>query len=358
MMVNARMDNTRIVDPQNGDDEIDSSIRYAIASYGSDMPVDALVKRLDRGDIFIPPFQRGFVWSLTQASRFIESLVLGLPVPGVFLFKEPETRRLMVVDGQQRLLSLQSFFQGTFNDRAFRLTGVAAELSGKTYRTLDEGDRRELDDAIVHATIFQQDRPENDRSSIYSVFERLNTGGSPLQPQEIRACVYRGQLNDLLASLAGNPAWREIYGSKSRRKKDEEIILRFLALYYSLENYERPMKQFLNNFMDQHRDPTKERCEKFRDAFETVTSVVAKVLTPAALRPERNLNVSVVDAVLVGLAHRLRKGQVTDADALRSAHDRLLMQLKHDELYMSGTTDKDRVNRRIELARCEYDAVG
>src|SRR4051812_16231795 len=84
------------------DEEVGSgSVRYTLASYGADYPVDGLVKRLDRGDVFVPEFQRGFVWSHKQASSFVESLLLGLPVPGVFLYKEPETQKLMVVDGQQ-----------------------------------------------------------------------------------------------------------------------------------------------------------------------------------------------------------------------------------------------------------------
>ena len=97
-----------IEDPVGDDEELGQPVRYTISSYGADMPIDGLVNRLKRGDIFVPSFQRNFVWTITQASRFIESLVLGLPVPGIFLFKEPETRKLMVVDGQQRLLPVVS----------------------------------------------------------------------------------------------------------------------------------------------------------------------------------------------------------------------------------------------------------
>ncbi len=105
-----------IEDPTEGDDELGYPIRYTITSYGSDMPIDGLVDRLKREDIFVPEFQRNFVWTIVQASRFIESLLLGLPVPGVFLFKEPETNKLMVVDGQQRLLTPHSFYKGVFGD--------------------------------------------------------------------------------------------------------------------------------------------------------------------------------------------------------------------------------------------------
>ena len=346
-----------IEDPRDGDDEIGGIIRYSISSYGADMPVDGIVDRLKREDIFIPPFQREFVWTHAQASRFIESLLIGLPVPGIFMFKEPDSRKLMVVDGQQRLRTLQCFHDGILRGREFSLLGVSEEFSGKTYRSLADEDRRDLDDSILHATIFQQDHPGDDRSSIYSIFERLNTGGIPLQPQEIRACVYRGKLNELLSRLAENQHWKRVYGPASVRKKDEEIILRFFALYYSLEEYERPMKKFLNDFMENHRDLDDDLSAQFRSRFEGTIATVAEVLESGALRPERNLNVSVADAVLVGLAHRLDHGPIQDPDALRTAHARLLETLRREELYTSGTTSKERVRKRIELARTEYEAV-
>jgi len=351
------MREVRVDDHQDDDDEIEVAIRYAISSYGADMPVDGIILRLQREDIFIPPFQRQFVWTRTQASRFIESLLLGLPVPGIFLFKEPDSRKLMVVDGQQRLRTLQSFYEGIIDGKEFSLAGVSKEFTGKTYKTLNDSDRIDFNDSILHATIFQQDEPTNDRSSIYSIFERLNTGGTTLQPQEIRACIYRGALNDLLSQLANNRHWLQLYGARSGRKKDEEIILRFLALYHSLDHYKRPMKQFLNDFMKGNRNPARELCDTFRRQFETTAEVVAEVIKAKALRPERNLNVSVVDAVFVGLTDRLEKGTINDQNELVAAHVRLLEKLREEELYTSGTTDVDRVTKRIELARTEYGQV-
>jgi uncharacterized protein with ParB-like and HNH nuclease domain len=95
--------------------------RYAITSYGADYPVDSLVQRLDRDVIFVPEFQRKFVWTLKQASRFIESLLLGLPVPGVFFAKEADSGKLLIIDGQQRLRTLQYFYNGVFKGKEFAL---------------------------------------------------------------------------------------------------------------------------------------------------------------------------------------------------------------------------------------------
>lgn len=105
---------------------------YSIASYGADYPVDALVKRIRSGDIYVPTFQREFVWSLKQASRFIESLLLGLPVPGIVLAREVDTNRHLVIDGQQRLISLTSFYNDRIKirgqEKVFSLTGVLRRL--------------------------------------------------------------------------------------------------------------------------------------------------------------------------------------------------------------------------------------
>lgn len=339
------------------DDELGQSIRYTISSYGADMPVDGLVDRLNRDDVFIPPFQREFVWTIAQASRFIESLLLGLPVPGIFLFKEPDTQKLMVVDGQQRLLTLQSFYKGLFGEKAFKLAGVSEEFSQRTYDTLTPESQRYLNDSILHATIFQQIEPGNDRSSVYSVFERLNTGGTPLSQQEIRSCVYRGRLNDLLSDLAHESHWQNLYGGTGARKKDEEIILRFLSLYFSLDTYERPMKRFLNEFMEKHRAANDQKISEFRDTFRRVVTIADTILTRTALRPERALNVSITDAVLVGLAYRLQMGPVLDSESLKRAHEELLSKLRDEALYTEDTTHKERVTKRITYAREAYGTV-
>src|SRR5256714_15410421 len=103
------------VEDETAEDPTVAPIQYDISSFGADYDVEGLVKRLERGDILIPPFQRNYVWSFKDASRFIESLLLGLPVPGIFLAKESDSNRLLVLDGQQRLKTLQVFYNGFFN---------------------------------------------------------------------------------------------------------------------------------------------------------------------------------------------------------------------------------------------------
>lgn len=339
------------------DDEQSTSVRDTITSYGADYPVDSLVKRLDRGDVYVPEFQRQFVWTHAQASRFIESLLLGLPVPGIFLFKEPDTHRLVVVDGQQRLTSLLSFYHGEIGTRRFALKGVDASINGATYDTLDEESRRTLDDSLLHATVFQQDQPGGDRSSIYRVFERLNTGGTALAPQEIRSCVYRGPFNDLLQTLNKVEAWRRIYGPVSSRRKDEELILRFFALRDALNTYAKPLKQFLNDYMEEHAEPEDSWLEEHREVFLRTVSCAARHLPRESFRPERSLNVAVTDAILIGLDRRLERGEIIMPEQLGSAALGLSRQQGFRDVTDRSTTEAASISSRIRLATEAFDKV-
>jgi hypothetical protein len=269
----------------------------------------------------------------------------------VFLYKEPETQKLMVVDGQQRLMSLKHFYDGVIRGREFVLKSVTPELNGVTYRSLRDEDRRRLDDAVVHATIFGQEDPkEEDRSSVYLIFERLNTGGTPLVPQEIRACVYRGALNDLLGDLAADQEWRGLFGDPSPRGKDRELILRFFALLYAIDRYERPMTQFLNTFMDTHRQLKHLSREELEGRFRTTVSMALAALGPGAFRPERNLNAALTEAILVGLAQRLAHGEIRDPNELRAAYEHLMQDEAFQGWYKRSTTDPAAVKGRVEAA--------
>ena len=346
-----------VEDPRDGDEALDPLVRYAITSYGADFSVDGYLKRLARGDLFIPDFQRNFVWTKTQASRFIESLILDLPVPGFFLFREPVTKKLMVVDGQQRLRSLEFFQQGSLKGKPFRLTGVTQDLQGRSWDSLFEVERRALEDSIIHATIFQQIEPSDDRTSVYEVFQRLNTGGTALQEQEVRSCVYRGPFVALLSELNEDANWRHLFGKLHSRKKDEETILRFLALHDSRDQYERPMKHFLNVFMARHQNLTDSEAGRMRSLFTETVKVVNRALTPTSFRPRGALNVAAAESVLLGVAHRLAAGTIEDDASLRAAHTTMLESLEARHLYQGSTTHQDRLQERIVIAVRSFASV-
>lgn len=340
------------------DDEIESdetevpTFKYSITSYGADYPVDSLVKRLRENSIYVPPFQRGYVWNLSDASGFIESLLLGLPVPGIFLSKEEDTQKLLVIDGQQRLKTLHFFYDGVFlpNGKAFALQSVQKRFKGLTYKTLDDDDRLRLDDSIIHATVVKQDIPTDDNSSIYYIFERLNTRGIRLHPQEIRASIYHGIFAELLKELNKNEVWRKIYGKPSPRLKDQELILRFYALYYGWESYERPMKEFLNQFMGANRNFQKYSKETLSTVFATTIKTAYESIGNRAFKPEKTLNAAVFDAVMVGLAKRLSVTAISDYGSVKKKYESLLGDEAFVNAYERSTSNEEKVNQRITLA--------
>lgn len=333
-----------------GEDEA-IPFEYSVTSYGADYTVEGIVSKLRKGTVFVPHFQREYVWNITQASRFIESLLLGLPVPGIFLSKESATERLLIVDGQQRLKSLLFFYDGIFKGTEFSLQETQSKFKGKTYKTLNPEDRLRLDDSVLHATIVKQERPSEDDSSIYHVFERLNTGGTPLYPQEIRACIYHGDFNDYLIGLRNNPSWKIIYGTMSPRMKDAELILRFFALYFREADYKRPMKKFLNSYMSKNRNLKFNSKEVLDKKFNNSISLMAKTIGKKAFRIENGpINAAVFDAVMIGLTQRLDRGIIENNKMFESYYYKLLQDKEFLDACQTGTSDEGKVTKRIRLA--------
>lgn len=341
---------TKIIDKVVKSEEI-IPFQYSITAYGADYPVDGLVRRISDGSIFIPPFQRGYIWDRRRASRFVESLLLGLPVPGIFLSREEGTNKLLVIDGHQRLRTLEYFYKGVFKDgKEFSLQFVQPQYRGATYQTISEEDRRRLDDSILHATIVRQDEPSDDNSSVYHIFDRLNTGGVNLTAQELRACLYHGELNDLLKSLNENSYWRELFGPVSSRLRDQELILRFLALYFNDEKYSKPIAGFLNNYMGANRHLKLQSAEQITQAFDNTVKTLNKHLGKNVFKPRAALMAAIFDSIMVGVARRLEKGYIKDIEALRRSYIALLSNKDFIWATETHTSDEDRVNRRIALA--------
>lgn len=338
-------------------------ITYEITSFGADMDVDGLVRRLDRAAIAIPAFQRDFVWTLSDASRFIESLLLGLPVPGIFLAVEQDTNNMLVIDGQQRLRSLQFFISGLFNPksgdtrhRVFRLKRVNSAYEGKSFNDLDEASQRRLLDSLIHATIIKQDSPRDDNTAVFHVFERLNTGGRRLSPQEIRAAVYHGSMLAVLDRLNQTRAWRSIYGRPSARLKDQELILRFLALRFGSEKYEPPMTEFLNVFCKTHRNADGAVAARFQESFEAAVQTLHDSVGDRAFRLGAQVNAAVFDAVMVGISRRLESRAEAPAHGfVAEAYFRLLEDSRFIDVVSSRTSNEASVRARLSMATSAFE---
>jgi hypothetical protein len=339
------------------DDEVAPS-RYDITSYGIDFDVDGLVRRVKRGDIYIPEFQREFVWKMPESSRFIESLLLGLPVPGIFLAQEQETGKLLVIDGQQRLLSLKYFFDGYFNPqidavtkRVFKLVKVQKIYENKTYETLGEKDRINLENSVIHATVVKQDSPPDNDTSIYHIFERLNSGGRKLTAQEIRTAVYHGTFIDELKELNEYAAWRKIFGAKNDHMRDHELIVRFFAMLENSENYKKPMNEFLNKYIKNNRNMLPVKKEFLSKIFKQVVDLYVSSIDTKIFRPVRALNVALYESAMVGLAYRVLNKDIPENGKIKEAYTNLLNKKEFTELISQSTSDATNVTDRLKIAK-------
>jgi hypothetical protein len=343
---------TQIDDRLENDAEGAMPLKYSITSYGADFTVHDLVKQIQGGSIDVPSFHRSFVWDRKKASRFIESLLLDLPVPGIVLSVDEEPRNLLVIDGLNRLRTLQYFYEGRFAEtgQVFALKGVHPEFENATYMSLPFGDRLQLDESLLHATIVKPEAPCGENTSIYHIFERLNTGGIALQPQEIRACIYHGEFNNLLNKLNKDASWRMIFGCPHKRMKDQEMILRFLALYFHGENYSEPMKDFLNTYMGKNRHFKLQSEKEIQQVFFETIEIVGKCFGESAFRQKTRIITAVFDAVMIGIAKRLSQGSLQDTKAVRRRYEALLNNRRFIAATTNHTTNKTNVEHRIKLA--------
>ncbi len=329
----------------------DGSRIYKILNYPADYTLRGLYYKWNNGegDIVIPQFQRKFVWSITQASKLIESFLLGLPVPSIFLYKEKNSQKLLVIDGQQRLRSVFAYFDDIFPDtkKPFYLKNVHSKWDGKRFSELEHPDTRRLDDSVLRAVIVEQLFPD-DNTSIFQIFQRLNSGGTTLQPQEIRNCIYQGELNNLLLELNQNKAWRKIINlpSSDKRLRDIELILRFLALYKHYETYKKPMKDFLSNFMKDYLNKLEE-IEQFRKIFEITVSSINEKLDSLPFKVKSGLNTAIFDSIMVAFAQNYERIPLN----IRYRHQLLLKDEEYLDVVYKFTTDEKFVKQRIEIAK-------
>lgn len=331
---------------------------YEVITYPADFTLEGLVSKFKKGNMTVPGFQRNYVWNIKQASRLIESFLLGLPVPAIFLFTDDAKNEQLVIDGQQRLMTVVYFLDGYFGEpdtngrrKVFKLTGLneSSPYYNKTYRDLEETNQaafNKLNDSVLRAFVIKQITP-NGNTSVYHIFERLNTGGTQLVGQEIRNCVYHGSFNDLLCKLNNYENWRKIFGNtvQHKRQKDVELILRFFAFYENGNNYARPIKDFMSNYMCQNQNMTVEKCAELETLFVHTCDNVVETLGEKPFHIWSGLNVAAFDSIFTTLAFH------GFSDNLRDKYE----ELKRDEDFIKGvrgaTADEAIVELRMNLAK-------
>lgn len=330
-------------------------VEFEIATYPADYTLEVLHQKWKTDEIVIPEFQRGFVWKISQASRLIESFMLGLPVPQIFVYADTEQNSL-VIDGQQRLKSIFFFFDGLFGEedksgkrKVFKLEGIneKSKWLNITFTDFSEADKRKLKNSVLRAIIIKQLNPSDD-TSIYHIFERLNTGGTLLKNQEVRNCVYLGKLNELLLDLNKCSAWRKLLGKATldSRQRDVELILRYTALYHWGKDYKKPMKDFLSTFMKKNRNPSDKVIEQERDRFTKTCDLILESLGAKPFNPRGALNAAVFDSIFVAFSKHLNSCPVN----IKERYKTLIADDDFNKFTRSSTTNVEVVKGRLDKA--------
>lgn len=269
----------------DGDDqgilEISSQDKKNIVIEKNDRSLSEFHRWYKNGRLEInPEWQRQYVWDKKRAARLIESFLMDIPIPVIYLYKH-YTGNYDVIDGVQRLTSVFEYFDGKLKLSQLELM---PELNGKHYSELSQELINKLDDATLRTFELS---PKTSDDLLFIIFERLNTGGISLSEMEIRNCIYRGQLNNLIKELA---KWKEFVeclnqSDLSKRMKDRELVLRFLAFYERGYHKINPsIKGFLNDFFENHQNPPNNKLNEFENAFKKAIKSVITVFGNDAFR--------------------------------------------------------------------------
>lgn len=288
--------------------EIPKEVRK-ITTQAYDKSVADMVRMMEDKDIRLnPEYQRNYVWDNKKASMLIESIILNVPIPVIYVSQE-EDDSWIVIDGLQRLNSLKRFFAGKF-----KLSGleILSDLNKCDINSLNPKALRMLKNGLLRVIMITHDSNEEIK---YDVFMRLNTGSVHLTEQELRNCLYRGNLNKCLKDMVKNESWQQLLGLKEPHKRmmDCEIVLRFLAIWKnwnaeekSLAGYKGRMKAYLNLFMSENKDASKQMLDEWRTLFDETVDKVSKVYGLNAFKRknldgtfERTINRAIIDVLML-----------------------------------------------------------
>jgi len=355
-------------------DEINDSYSnddlYNINSWGADLSFRELISMYDEDELLKPELQRKYVWEKAEASRFIESILLGLPVPSIFLANTKDSKKL-IIDGYQRIMTVFDFVKKGIwqkDGKVFKLSNtdrINERWRGKSYAELSEQDQRKIRSTTIHAIIFEQKAPNDNDTSLYQVFERINTGGRALMPQEIRNCVNQGKFNDLLFELNLNEYWRTLYGKlpEDSRMRDVEFILRFLALDTDFVKNNTSssisLKKYLNEFMGSDNSQREDVITYRRAKFDAVMEFIANYIGENAFynitagdetKIRKRFYPTIFDSLCPAVSIALEKlGDNIPIDNLEGKRLELLKDEDYRKFTSEGTMQISHIHGRINL---------
>jgi uncharacterized protein with ParB-like and HNH nuclease domain len=384
-MTSAEMDDW--LEAESALDELEEAPigEYDLTSTPNDFNVKTIIDFVNSGVFLIPSFQRNYVWDIKRASRLIESIILGLPIPQLFLYEEGRNR-FLVIDGQQRLLSLFFFVQKRFplldrrgalrrlydqtgelprsamaDDEFFTnfnlqlpspLPAQQNRFNKLNYDTLGEH-RTSFDLRTIRCVFIKQNEPKDDDSSVYEIFNRLNTGGMNLTPQEIRTSLYHSEFYRCLYRLNIDERWRALLGAPDPdlRLRDVELLLRAFAMLIRGDRYAPSMTRFLNKFSKDMRRAPESELTRLSSVFDGFLTAAQHLPQGAFGTRGKKVNISIFEAVFAACCARayIYGGSVTPLD------EQKLTVLKSDKDFSAAstvrTTDRGQVEARLKRAR-------
>lgn len=289
-------------------------------------------------------WQREYVWDKKRSSRLIESFLIDLPIPVIYLVMNDE-QKYEVIDGLQRLTSVFDFLNGRY-----KLTGleIKQELNGCQFNDLPEDLQNKLYDSTLRTFELSQ---ETSKDLMFLIFERLNTGGVALNEMEIRNCLYRGSLNDLIKELAQFKEFKECVNQKTihRRMKDRSLVLRFLAFYErTYSKATKGLKAFFNEFCETYKDPSEKKLTEFRNKFKNALKAAYTIFGNRGFRlssTSTSVNASIFQVLGVSFSNHDLGALTRSADAIREAYLDLVSTDEHwSDCVSKATGGYDRIS--------------
>ncbi len=344
------------MDPIEIQEQIDSN-RKSVAFDSYDIAIRQLYDMVLENMIDIAPdYQRHFVWDDARQSQLIESILLGIPVPSLFMATNKDSS-WEVIDGLQRLTTIINFV-GT-DDVIHRINPKCKKLKISNLEKLSSINGLTLEEFPRSLQLMFMTRPIrvtvlNDRSDFeirYDLFERLNTGGVLLHPQEIRNCVFLGRFNDFIKELSSYPAFRSVVKMTTKQGltcNHEELVLKFFAYYQERNLFVHGVKEFLNSYMEKKTKLFNDD-EELRRVFKATFDCLDGKLPNGIVRGNRKNATPLVlfEAISVGVADALDSGLNVDTEILISLLD-------NDELKRlttGATNSKSRLTQRISFVK-------
>lgn len=338
--------------------------------------LETLVKKIKVGIIKLDPdYQRRHRWDNVTSSRLIESLILNIPIPIIYLSYDidvdtnEEGARYSVIDGQQRLTAINNFFK---NEYALEGLDILNDLEGCFYNDLPPFLLRRLEERTIKC--LRIDSTVDDQVK-YDIFERLNSGSVKLESHELRNAIYRGPFNDMCKELSTNVSFRTLMqipldrpeeNSKVKKMEDVEYVLRFFSLMDdNYKNYKKSavkqFKDFLSENLDKFNSFDAEKLKKFSNLFQVTMSAILDNFGNLAfakykfeegeLTKQSNFNVAVYDALAVAFASEVvkNKKKLTGNESMK------FKDLFKDNVFYESVSgsylDSSKIIYRIDTAR-------